>query len=322
MVEVVKSAPTSSRALITVGITCYLEGDWLSDCWNSVLAQTDDRWVAVLVMDGGASARTREIFDQLEHPKLKKIAMSQNVGPYPTRNKAFKLTETPYHFYLDGDDQLKPDAIATVLEEFARHPDAAFVYGDYECFGAYHEICRFPKEVRADNLATQQVTPGPCAYKVETWRRLGGFADELARGNADYDFLIGAFECGLRGYHCGRIFYRYRIGHSNKVSQSYNLTYHKTHEAMVRRHRRFFSNRRPRNFFLALGYRRAALANYAIGRLKVAAILAWAACRHGFWRDREMQIIILKGRLPSVLFGGLQRVWRAVNVREHRRSPH
>ncbi len=31
--------------LITIGITCYREGDLLRECWESVLAQTDDRWV-------------------------------------------------------------------------------------------------------------------------------------------------------------------------------------------------------------------------------------------------------------------------------------
>jgi len=27
------------------GITCYREGDLLRECWESVPAQTDDRWV-------------------------------------------------------------------------------------------------------------------------------------------------------------------------------------------------------------------------------------------------------------------------------------
>ena len=35
--------------LITIGITCYREGDLLRECWESVLAQTDDRWVAMFV---------------------------------------------------------------------------------------------------------------------------------------------------------------------------------------------------------------------------------------------------------------------------------
>ena len=61
-----------SDALITIGITCFREGEWLRECWESVLTQTDDRWQAVIVMDGGADDKTKEVFESLEHPKLKK----------------------------------------------------------------------------------------------------------------------------------------------------------------------------------------------------------------------------------------------------------
>jgi hypothetical protein len=46
--------------LITIGITCYKEGDWLRECWESVLAQTDDRWEAVLVIQFMFSATYSE----------------------------------------------------------------------------------------------------------------------------------------------------------------------------------------------------------------------------------------------------------------------
>ena len=49
--------------LITIGICCFREGEWLRECWESVLAQDDDRWEAVLVMDGGADEKTSNILD-------------------------------------------------------------------------------------------------------------------------------------------------------------------------------------------------------------------------------------------------------------------
>ncbi|TKD09171.1 glycosyltransferase family 2 protein [Polyangium fumosum] len=258
------NAPASSAPLLTIGITCYAEGDWLLDCWNSVLAQTDPRWCAVLVMDGTEHARTREIFAALNHPRLVKYAMPTNMGPYPTRNKAFELTETPFHFYVDGDDQLVPSSVALVLDTFARHPDAAFVYGDNERFGAYTLVHKHRREVTWDDFITGQPTPGPCAYRKDLWVELGGYTDELARGNGDYDFLIGAAEAGRRGYHCGEILYRYRVGNAAKVSKSYDRRYHETHEIMVKRHPRFFADPARRDRFLALAYLRAAEANLAV----------------------------------------------------------
>jgi glycosyltransferase involved in cell wall biosynthesis len=309
------SEPSGGYGLITVGITCFSEGDWLLECWESVLAQTDDRWEAVLVMDGGASARTREIFEQLDHPKLRKFKMPENVGPYPARNKAFELTQTRYHFYLDGDDQLMPNSVAVVLKTFEKHPDAAFVYGDYQCFGADNAVWRYHPVVTAQDLVESQSTPGPCAYKVETWLQLGGWAKELGRGNADYDFLLGAFEADLRGCHCGETFYRYRVGHSGRVSQSYKRHHHETHEIMVRRHPGFFSNHGRRNRFLALGYRRAAIANSDAGDIETAARLAWSAWSRGMWGDRSVQLLILQSWLSPWIYRMLRRAWRIVTFR-------
>ena len=49
---------------------------------------------------------------------MRKHALSKNRGPYPARNQAFELTQTPYHYYLDGDDQLNPGAVAGALARF------------------------------------------------------------------------------------------------------------------------------------------------------------------------------------------------------------
>ena len=151
---------------------------------------------------------------------------------------------------------------------------------------------------------------GGCAYKKHAREQLGVFAAELARGNVDYDFCIGGFEAGFRGYHCGRTFYRHRIGHASTVSASYNCRYRQTHEIMVRRHPGFFSDTARRERFLGLGYRRAALANRAAGNRKEAARLAWHAFRHGFSQDHELRNALREGYLPSWINRGLLGLWR------------
>ena len=289
---------TFREPLVTIGITCYNEGDWLLECWESVLAQTDDRWIALLIMDGGANQRTQEVYNQLEHPKLRKYAKPVHAGPHPTRNKAFELTDTQYHFTLDGDDQLLPESVAIVLDAFSQHPEAGFVYGDYECFGGREELWRFTHEVTQDILVERQIAPGASCYKKQAWERVGGYAPELALGNADYDFFIGLFEAGIIGYHCGKIIYRYRLGHLGQVSRSYEKRYHETHEIIVQRHPRFFSNRQHRNRFLALGYRRSAKANYIDKNFKYARKLALSAMLYGMWPDIQFWQIMLSGKLP------------------------
>lgn len=277
-----------AAALVTIGITCFREGDWLLECWESVLAQTDPRWTAVMVLDGGGDAHTRAVFEAIEHPKLCKHAMPENVGPYPVRNKAFELTETPYHFYLDGDDRLPPWAIRDVLSTFAAHPEAGFVYGDYELFGARSEIKHWRPDPTWDDFVPAQPIPGPCAYKKEVWEVLGGYPEELARGNGDYDLLIGAVERGYAGRHTGGVLYRHRVGHERRVSGSYERGYFATHELMVRRHPRFFADERRRRGFLAVGYRRSIRAALLAGDFAGAMSLARRALEAGVGGEREL----------------------------------
>src|SRR6185295_19525388 len=101
-----------------------------------------------------------------------KYEMPENVGPYPVRNKAFELTETPYHLYLDGDDLLMPDAVENVLRAFAARPEADFVYGDYEYFGPKTYVHHFRRQVVWDDFTEGQPIPGACAYKKALWTRL------------------------------------------------------------------------------------------------------------------------------------------------------
>ena len=74
--------------LITIGITAFNEKDFLLDAWNSVVNQTDNRWEAIMILDGGAEGKTQRIFDSISHSSLKKIKLEKNNGPYFTRTLA------------------------------------------------------------------------------------------------------------------------------------------------------------------------------------------------------------------------------------------
>lgn len=303
-----------AEPIITVGITCYREGEWLRECWESVLAQTDDRWTAVLVI-GNADETTRAIFEEIQHPRLTKFAWTEDPGPHASRDKAFELTQTPYHFYLDADDQLLPDAVKLTLEAFAQHPDAAFVYGDYERFGVEDSIKRFPRVYTQNDLAERQCLPGACAYRVDAWKSVGGFAPELSYTNGDYDFHISLSEAGFVGKHCGSLFYRQRLGHPGQVSSSFYLKYHLAQEIIVRRHPQFFQKRSRRRRFLALGYRTAALANRSAKNHTEAARLAAIAIVYGCWRDAKLWRIALQRFLPHRVLALMRHARRIAGLR-------
>ncbi len=289
----------TKTCLVTIGITAFREGAWLVECWESVLAQTDDRWQAVVILDGGADEETLRIFEGLSHPRLEKYAFSENVGPYPARNKAFELTTTPYHFYLDADDLLAPDAVKNILGAFEAFPRAGFVYGDIELFGGQSGFWRYAKDVSADDFVRSQPLPGGgCAYALNSWKAVGGFSEELSRGNGDYDFHIALCEAGISGVHCGSILYHLRMSNAPRVSSSYRLSYYKTHELMIARHPNFFSDSVRRRLFLGHALYRSAVANYLADEFTTARKLALRARENGV-NDMTLTLIVSLGLLPA-----------------------
>lgn len=299
---------SNRNPVITIGITAWREGEALRECWDSVLAQTDDRWTAVLVLDGDADEATRRVFDQLSDQRLVKEASDINRGPYPNRNRAFELTRTPLHFYLDGDDQLPAEAVHHVLQVAAAHPDAGIIYGDYQQFGDRQDLLRWPMAPRPNDFVFGQPIPGACVYRRDVWQHLGGFAAELARGNADYDFHLGACERDVISVHCGKVFYHYRRTARGSVSTQYARRIHETHAIMVERHPRFFADRRRRDRFLGLGHLQTAVALWNAGQ--------------GDEAKKHAELALVSHRLAVDVgaWGAVGRVLSNLKLRDGRRS--
>ena len=78
----------SDLGKITIGIITYNEGNYLLEAWGSILFQTDDRWEAIMVLDGGTDRK--KIFPKIEHPKLKKFVFKENQRPYIYLNKVYR----------------------------------------------------------------------------------------------------------------------------------------------------------------------------------------------------------------------------------------
>lgn len=306
-------------APITIAICCYREGEWLRECWQSVLAQSDDRWEAVLVIDGGADDATLDIFHAIEHPRLRKVACKTNLRHGGTRNLAFELTNTPYHFYVDADDLLVPDSVASLLRGFEECPDAAMVYGDIELFGDRNEIRRFPDEMTPDVLARLDALQGSGAtYSMEAWRALGGLAKEMWASGSDFDFNIGLSEKGFKFHRVPRVVYRYRrYNTSNSENNAYRCW--EKHETMVRRHPVFFSDAARKRDFLSNAYAYSFRTLYEANDLIRAKEVAQRAVAGG-WTSVEYWPMQFLARLPLPVFKATIPLWRLRHMKHGMRS--
>ncbi len=88
---------------------------------DSLRAQTEQRWLAILIDDGSLDA-TGEIFADAaaSDPRFRMIRHEASRGLGAARNIGIDLVDTPLLGFLDGDDELTPTALARLTDTLAR----------------------------------------------------------------------------------------------------------------------------------------------------------------------------------------------------------
>ncbi len=94
--------------LITVAITCYNVGKYLSRCIESVMAQTYDN-LEILLIDDGSRDNSGLICDYYKtQDKRINVVHQNNAGPGEARNFAIDMAKGDYIAFVDGDDYIEP----------------------------------------------------------------------------------------------------------------------------------------------------------------------------------------------------------------------
>jgi glycosyltransferase involved in cell wall biosynthesis len=103
------------KPLVSILIPAYNAESWISDTIRSAIAQSWER-KEIIVVDDGSSDHTAAIARQFESEQLSVITQ-KNQGAAATRNKAFFLCQGDYIQYLDADDLMGRDKIASQMDE-------------------------------------------------------------------------------------------------------------------------------------------------------------------------------------------------------------
>ena len=114
--------------LVAIIVPCYNQGQYLGECLDSVLAQTDQEWVCIVV-DDGSTDETAVVAKEycLKSDKIH-YHYQENAGLPATRNKGIALTDSKYILPLDADDMLEPNYLEVVLGLFEENPDIKIAY--------------------------------------------------------------------------------------------------------------------------------------------------------------------------------------------------
>ena len=106
--------------LLSVIIPVYNAGNFLSDCFNSLLEQSiKSRKIEIIIINDGSLDNSEQIIEQfrvdLSKDYLVKIYSQNNQGIAKTRNKGLDLASGEYIAFLDSDDMLSTEYFEKIL---------------------------------------------------------------------------------------------------------------------------------------------------------------------------------------------------------------
>lgn len=119
----------SEAVLISVVIPAYNYAHLLPRALDSVLGQMADD-VELIVVDDGSRDNTAEVLADYaaRHPQLRAIHQA-NAGAAAARNRGIREAHGRYALLLDADDELLPEALATLRAVVRSQPEAGMVLG-------------------------------------------------------------------------------------------------------------------------------------------------------------------------------------------------
>ncbi|WP_342648407.1 glycosyltransferase [Mucilaginibacter sp. CSA2-8R] len=118
----------ASLPLISVIITNYNHGKYLSTAINSVLSQSYLNF-EVIVIDDGSTDDSRSVIERYQSVKY---IFQTNQGLSAARNKGIDIAAGEYLVFLDADDWLYNNALSINAGYLSGNDDAAFAYGAHQ----------------------------------------------------------------------------------------------------------------------------------------------------------------------------------------------
>jgi glycosyltransferase involved in cell wall biosynthesis len=186
---------TSMNDDVTVIITCFNYGSYLTESVQSALAQDGGEPRVIVVDDGSTEMQTLAALGRL--PPQVQLIQQANAGPGAARNTGLRRLQTAYALILDADDLLVGNSLRRLRAPLEADPALGFSYGIMRFFGAWEGILRMPP-YDPYRLLYRHNIGSVALVRRELFEDVGGY-DPAFDGYEDWELWLHALECGWRG---------------------------------------------------------------------------------------------------------------------------
>lgn len=199
-----RSPDDAEGPLVTVVVPCFNEERFLSDCVESLFAQTFGGWQCVIVDDASTDGSLRLAYSyEQKDPRVRVVRHLRNSGLAASRNTGLHLTTTPYVTFLDADDFLLADSLRDRLTvAFGRLHEEALA-------GVFCGVEQAPETASPKDYLPRLPWPhrlgfrdfitsrGECPFnahapllRTDVVRHFGGFDETFKKGAEDWELWL------------------------------------------------------------------------------------------------------------------------------------
>lgn len=190
---------------ISVIMPVYNRADTVGRAVASVLRQSFADFELIVVDDGSIDG-TADVLRAITDPRLRLIALEQNVGGNAARNRGINESRAELLTFLDSDDEFLPDRLGGTVRHFAEHRDIDLLVD--ACIKRWPEAPGKQDRVRHNpelsgneavlaalfDRSLFKATPGITVRRDAAIR--AGLFDVGLRRRQDYDFILRVARVG------------------------------------------------------------------------------------------------------------------------------
>lgn len=170
---------------------------FLREAIDSVIDQVYGNWELCIADDCSTEPHVRRtLHEYMERdPRIKVVFRSENGHIAHATNSALELVDAPWIAMFDHDDVLRAHALAEIVLEINRHPDAQIIYSDEDKID--EDGLRFDPFFKPDFslelFRSQNYLNHLTVHRTENIRAVGGWAPDTI-GSQDYDINLRIIE--------------------------------------------------------------------------------------------------------------------------------
>jgi glycosyltransferase involved in cell wall biosynthesis len=208
------------KPTVSVVIPCFNDGAFLKDAVESVLAQTLQPIEILIVNDGSTDTKTLKLLGSIKSSGVE-VIHQENRGLASARNTGIRKSTGDYLYFLDADDLIAPECLATLSALLEGRKDALAAASRIQLLGGAHHGKVWGQPLNPYIIRVQNQSGAGIMLRKDAIRLYDIWYDESMRsGYEDWELNIRLAKTGRDVLFCPEPLYRYRIRKRSLLSTS------------------------------------------------------------------------------------------------------